>query len=114
MSTGADRLDAEPVPVAVDELHYHGSRGSSSRAKKDDAANKISLARLSSLTSASSFFNRAASSVLVPDRAPASMAAYLHHPRNVSGFTPTRCPIRTTAAFNDNSGSCSRASTTSR
>lgn len=46
-----DRLDPEPVLVSVDELDYHGSRGSSSRAKKLDAANKISLARLSSLTS---------------------------------------------------------------
>jgi hypothetical protein len=44
----ADRLDPEPVPMHIDELHYHGSRGSSSRAKKLDAANKISFARLSS------------------------------------------------------------------
>jgi hypothetical protein len=31
----------------------------------------------------------------------------------VSELTPTRCPIRTTAAFCDSSGSCSRAACTS-
>src|SRR5699024_3619389 len=50
----ADRLDPEPVTMIVDELNYHGSRGSSSRAKNEDAANKISLARFNSRTSASS------------------------------------------------------------
>jgi hypothetical protein len=28
------------------------------------------------------------------------MSACLHQPRNVSAFTPTRGPIRNTAAFN--------------
>ncbi|MEW1976738.1 hypothetical protein AB0301_16935 [Microbacterium profundi] len=37
----ADRLDSEPVTMIVDELNYHGSRGSSSRAKKLDAASRI-------------------------------------------------------------------------
>src|SRR5215218_7259329 len=46
----ADRLDPEPVSVVVDELDYQGNRGSSSRAKKDEAASKISLARSSSFT----------------------------------------------------------------
>lgn len=32
----------------------------------------------------------------------------------MSGFTPTRGPIRDTAAFIDNPGSCSRASATNR
>lgn len=41
----ADRLDPEPVTVVVDEPDYQGSRGSSSRAKKLEAANRISLAR---------------------------------------------------------------------
>ena len=45
----ADRLDPEPVPVVIDERCHHGSRGSSSRAKKLDAASRISLARLSVL-----------------------------------------------------------------
>src|SRR3954452_10407084 len=42
------------------------------------------------------------------------MSACLHQPRSVSLLTPTRGPIRDTAAFNDNSGSCSRASRTRR
>lgn len=54
----ADRLDPEPVTMIVDELNYHGSRGSSSRAKNEDAANRISFARLSSRTSASSALMR--------------------------------------------------------
>jgi len=45
---------------------------------------------------------------------PASMPACLHQPRMVSGLMPTRGPIRLTAAFSDNPGSCSRASRTSR
>jgi hypothetical protein len=54
---GADRLDSPTQPrrlavaVLVDETRHHGSRGSSSRAKKLDAANKISFARFSSFTS---------------------------------------------------------------
>lgn len=100
--------------MIVDELNYHGSRGSSSRAKNEDAANKISFARFSSRTSASSALMRCASLVVVPGRSPASIAAYLHQPRNVSALTPTRCPIRTTAAFSDNSGSSFLASATSR
>src|SRR5690606_25932123 len=110
----ADRLDPEPVTVIVDESHYQGSRGSSSRAKNEEAANKISLARLSSRTSPSRALMRAASLVVVPGRSPASIAACRHHPRRVSGLTPTRCPIRTTAAFNDNPGSSRLASCTSR
>lgn len=46
-----DRLDPELAFEDLDEQHYHGRRGSSSLAKKDEAANKISLARLSSFTS---------------------------------------------------------------
>ena len=109
----ADRLDPEPFPMIIDERDHHGSRGSSSRAKKDDAANKISLARFNSRTSRSSSLILAASDVVVPGRRPASISACLHHVRNVSAFTPTRGPIRVTAAFNDNDPSCSRASNTS-
>ncbi len=57
---------------------------------------------------------RCASLVVVPGRSPASIAACLHQPRNVSALTPTRCPIRTTAAFSDSSGSSFLASATSR
>ena len=52
--------------------------------------------------------------MVVPGRSPASIAACLHQPRSVSAFTPTRCPIRTTAAFSDSSGSSFLASATSR
>lgn len=41
------------------------------------------------------------------------MSACLHQPRNVSGFTPTRCPTRFTAAFIDSPGSACLASCTS-
>ena len=99
----ADRLDPEPVTMIIDELNYHGSRGSSSRAKKLDAASRISFARFNSRTSASSRLIRCASFLVVPGRSPASIAACLHQPRSVSEFTPTRCPIRTTAAFSDSS-----------
>lgn len=69
----ADRLDSEPVTMVIDELNYHGSRGSSSCAKKLDAASKISFARFSSRTSASSCLIRCPSSVVVPGRSPASI-----------------------------------------
>ena len=39
--------------MIIDELNHRGSRGSSSRAKNDEASNKFSFARFSSLTSAS-------------------------------------------------------------
>lgn len=69
----ADRLDPEPVTMVIDELNYHGSRGSSSRAKNEEAANRISFARFNSRTSASSCLILYASSVVVPGRSPASI-----------------------------------------
>jgi len=98
----ADRLDPEPDPVVIDEGGHHGKRGSSSRAKKLDAANKISLARFNSPFSRSRSLIRFASSVVVPGRFPASMSVYLTHPRSVSGFTPILLPILLTAAVTDN------------
>ena len=86
----ADRLDPEPVPVVVDERDYHGKRGSSSRAKNDDPANKISFARFSSRLSCSSSLILLASPVVVPGRFPESMSACLHYPRRVSELTPVR------------------------
>src|SRR5680860_684805 len=82
-----DPLDPEPVLMSVDEADYHGSRGSSSRAKKLDAANRISLARFSSRTSRSSSLILAASAVVTPGRRPVSISACLHQPRSVSGTT---------------------------
>ncbi|SRR5258708_312268 len=60
--------DPEPVAVFVDETHYFGSRGSSSLAKKADAALRISLARRSSRTSFSSSAIRCWSLVVIPGR----------------------------------------------
>jgi hypothetical protein len=57
----AHRLDPEPCSVFVNERDHHGCRGSSSRAKNEDAAKRISLARLSSRTSRSSSLIREAS-----------------------------------------------------
>jgi hypothetical protein len=37
----ADRLDPEPASMFVDERHYQGKRGSSSRAKNELAASRI-------------------------------------------------------------------------
>lgn len=71
----------EPVTIVVDEIDYRGSSGSSlpaipaGSAKKDDAANKISFARLSSLTSRCSSLIFAASDVVVPGLAPESISA---------------------------------------
>src|SRR5690625_5189241 len=100
--------------MIVNKANYHGPRGSSSRAKKLDAANKISLARFNSRTSSSRSLIFFASSVVVPGRWPALTAACFTQPRNVSALTPVHCPIRITAAFNDNSGSSFRASSTRR
>ena len=46
----ADRLDSELLPDLVDERGHRGSRGSSSPANNEEAASRISLARLPSLT----------------------------------------------------------------
>ena len=109
-----DRCEPEPSPVVVDEPDYHSSRGSSSRTKKLDVANKISLARVSSRTSASRPLIRFVSSVVVPGHSPASITACFTQPRNASGLTPTRPPMRCTAALTDNVGSSLHASHTNR
>ena len=86
--------------------------GSSFRAKKPEAANKISLARFSSLTSRSRSLIRRASPVVVPGRCPPSTRCCLTQPRNVSGTTPTRSAILITGWFIDNDGSSAIASDT--
>src|SRR5215207_545528 len=100
--------------MIINEGDHHGNRGSSSRAKKLEAAKRISLARFSSRTSASNCLIYCASPVVVPGRFPAAMSACLHQPRKVSVLTPTREPIRCTAWCIDNKGSSSPASCTSR
>ena len=111
-STAADRLDPEPFLVHVDERDSpRQSRvelpREETRRRQQDLVGPLELLDLLLQAALIS----AASLVVVPGRRPASISACLHQPRNVSGFTPTRGPIRTTAAFNDSSGSCSRAST---
>src|SRR5690606_26311002 len=72
----ADRLDPEASLVVVDEnAHLLGGCGSSSRAKKADAALRISLARRSSRFSRSSSLIRSASTLVTPGRLPASVSA---------------------------------------
>src|SRR5690606_24711508 len=82
LEDGADRLDHEPVAVAVDVVDGHRSghlylilRSSSAAAKKAADVFKISLARRNSRTSRSSSANRCASSVVVPGRTPPSISA---------------------------------------
>ena len=60
---------------AVHRQFLLGSRGSSSRAKKADAAFRISLARLSSRTSRSSSAMRCASAVEIPGLCPPPISA---------------------------------------
>ena len=72
---GTDRLDPEPVFMFRDERYERGSRGSSSLAKKADAAFRISFARRNSATSRRSRFSSSDSSLVAPGRAPASTSA---------------------------------------
>ena len=89
-----DRLDPPPqtvgatIPVLVDERHYLGSRGSSSRAKKADAALRISFARRSSRFSRSNSAIRSASFVVTPERRPPSTSAWWTQFRYDSGLIP--------------------------
>jgi hypothetical protein len=71
-----------------DERYECGSRGSSSLAKKADAAFKISFARRSSWFSRRSRFSSADSSLVDPGRAPASTSACRTHFRTVSPEAP--------------------------
>src|SRR5438874_390248 len=94
----ADRFDtAEPAPMFVDECDYLGSRGSNSRAKKAEAAFRISLARLSSRTSRSNSAIRCESTVDVPGRLPPSISACLTQLRSVSRLIPNRSATRAPA-----------------
>src|SRR5271165_3861060 len=90
----ADRLDAKPVPVRVNELDWRGSLGSSSRAKYALAALRISFARRSSRTSRSSSVIRLLSTVVVPGRWPPSISACFSQPRSASGWTSSCRPTR--------------------
>ena len=77
------------VPVGIDECDYLLGRRSSSAPKNKAAACKMSLARRSSLTSLRSSTNSMCSSLVVPDRDPASRSACLTQVRNDSMPTPS-------------------------
>src|SRR5690606_37002307 len=81
----ADRLDsAEAALVLVDERYERVCGRSSSAAKKDAAALRISLARFSSAFSFFRRFSSTDSSVVVPGRVPASIWSCRTHLRRVS------------------------------
>jgi hypothetical protein len=82
-------LDSPPFLVRLDQAHDLGSRGSSSRAKKAEAAFKILLARRSSRFSRSNSVMRRCCSVLTPGRLPLSMSACLTQFRSDSGPMPS-------------------------
>src|SRR5215203_4529281 len=93
-----DRLDSPALAVSADELHdFLGRRGSSSAAKKAEAALRISLARRSSRTSRSSSTIRCCSADVMPGRLPLSMSACLTQLRTDSGPIPSWRATRVTA-----------------
>ncbi|WP_141689575.1 hypothetical protein [Streptomyces sp. DI166] len=81
----ADWLDAaEAALVLVDERYERVCGRSSSAAKKDAAALRMSFALFSSAFSFFSRFSSADSSVVVPGRVPASICSRYTHLRSVS------------------------------
>jgi hypothetical protein len=65
---GADRLDSEPFLMLCDKRYERGSRGSSSLAKKTDAAFRISFARRNSRFSRRNSRSASASPDVIPAR----------------------------------------------
>src|SRR5680860_769108 len=89
LEDAADRLDPEAVAMFVDEHAHLGRGGSSSLAKKTEAALRISLARRSSLTSRSSAFSRSRSPVVSRSaRWPSSASAWRTQRRRDSRWMP--------------------------
>ena len=112
---GTDRLDSEPVLIVRDERYERGSRGSSSLAKKADAAFRISFARRNSATSRRNRFSSADSSLDGPGRAPASTSACRTHRRNASADTFTFAATDRIASHCDPySLTCSNTNATAR
>ena len=115
LQLAADRLDPEALAVGVDDAGHFGSRGSSSRAKKAEAAWRISLARRSSRFSRLSSRSRSRSSVVSPGRAPPSTSARRTQMRSVSGVIPNFEAIEVIAAHCEVcSASCSSTMRTAR
>src|SRR5205814_9946078 len=97
----ADRLDSPTLLVGGDEAHDFGSRGSSSRAKKAEAAFRISLARRSSRFSRSRLRIRSCSVLVMPGRLPPSISARRTQWRSVSGLVPNFSASELRAAHSD-------------
>jgi len=111
----ADRLNSPTLPVLGNELHGLGGLGSSSRAKKRDAALKISLVLRSSRFSRSSSRIRSRSKVVTPLRSPPSTWALRTHRRSVSLVIPNLAEIDSIAAHSEGcSPPCSSTSLTAR
>jgi hypothetical protein len=101
LQEAADRLDSPAGAVGVDEAHRGGSCGSSSRAKKTEAAFRISLARRSSRFSRSNSCIRCRSVLVSPGRSPLSTSARRTHNRRVSAFMPSLSAIDEIAAHSE-------------
>src|ERR1019366_6325359 len=97
----ADRLNSPAFPVVGNELHGLGGLGSSSRAKKREAALRISLARRSSRFSRSSSRIRSRSAVVTPDRSPPFTCARRTQRRSVSRVIPNLAEIDPSAAHSE-------------
>src|SRR5258708_22278483 len=97
----ADRHDPETIAVGVDELADHRCSGSCSRAKKADAARRISMVRSSSPTLRLSSRTSLDDSVVTPGAPPSSTAAPRIHLRSVSALIPTRPATALIAAYSD-------------
>ena len=113
----ADRLDPETIPVDIYEAGHLGGLGSSSCAKKTDAAFRISLALRNSRFSRSSTLSRSRSSVVCPRRVPESTSARRIHLRSVSAVMPHLPAIDAMAAHSDvysSRCSCTRRTVRSR
>src|SRR6266516_2059088 len=101
LQDATDRLDSPAVPVLADEPHGLGKRGSSSRAKKAEAAFRISLARRSSRFSRSSSRSRCRSSLVRPGRWCWSTWCRRSHNRSASWPMPSLLAIEVIAAHSD-------------
>src|SRR5690625_4816197 len=96
----ADRLDPKTLPVCLDELADYRRGGSSSRAKKDAAAFRMSLARRNSFTSRSSSFTRAASTE-IPVPPTLGVSAFFTHTRRLSAPISNLLATAFTAAYRE-------------
>ncbi len=97
----ADRLDTPALLMRLDEPHGFGKRESSSRAKKADAAFRISLVRRNSRFSRSSARIRSRSALVTPGRWYWSTSSRRSHNRSASVPTFSLPAIEVIAAHYD-------------